>query len=205
MSIYEISQEYQNLMNIIEEADGELDEETLLLLNKIEDDAKTKVDSLCKVYYNAKAEEEALDNEIIRLSKKKTTAVNKQNKIKQLLEYLVKLLGEEEITKTGNISKKIKTTFNSVSISKTKSVDDSMLTGLTLDEVYDKAKILIDEELLSVSLNKILVTEENKELLKSLSISGISLDKKEAKTFLEENKDVKTLIKIVEGTKISIR
>jgi len=169
MKIYELKQEFNTISEMLENEALEVDEETgeiiadnteLLqeLLSGLEDEKESKVDSLCYLIREAKQDEALLASEIKRLQERKKMFERKQDKLKELLSWL--LNGE-----------KIKTVHNTVSFRNSTSV--KILDGSKIPSEFLKIKTVatVNKKAISEKLkaDKVVAGAEL-EVKKSLSI-----------------------------------
>ncbi len=110
MKIYELKQEFSTISEMLENEALEVNEETgeiiadnteLLqeLLSGLEDEKESKIDSLCYLIREAKQDEALLASEIKRLQERKKMFERKQDKLKELLSWL---LNGEKIRTVNN-------------------------------------------------------------------------------------------------------
>ena len=86
MKLYELTEMYQNVWNLIEDED--VDIETLeMALNQIEENIELKAEGMAKLIKSIDGDVAALKEEENRLAKKRKTLENKQKNIKTYLEY----------------------------------------------------------------------------------------------------------------------
>lgn len=98
MTLYEIEESIRDTLEMIEENEGQYDDDRLLdVWESLDEDLKDKCDSWCKVIKNYKADEEKIAEEIERLKAKKKTAVNAQIRMKNALCKVLRALGMEKM------------------------------------------------------------------------------------------------------------
>lgn len=86
MKLYEIKQEYEDaLERAIDPETGEIDEEVMAEVARIEEDLYEKVDNIGALIKNQKAEAEALKTEAKKLTARAKTADNTVERLKNLL------------------------------------------------------------------------------------------------------------------------
>lgn len=85
MTLYEIEQAQQSLVDMLEETGGELTPEIEELMTFSREELEAKAEGYGKVIFEYKAREEALANEIARLTAKKKTAANIQQRLRDRL------------------------------------------------------------------------------------------------------------------------
>lgn len=93
MKLYELTQNYAELMEMVEEVDGQAFTDTLATL---EEEINEKAENIAKFIRNLEAERDAFKAEIDRLAAKKSS---RDNKIKSLKEYLQFELEKAKIKK----------------------------------------------------------------------------------------------------------
>jgi membrane-associated HD superfamily phosphohydrolase len=143
MNLYEIEESIKDIFDMIEENEGQYDDEQLLeVWESLDEDLKAKVDSWCKVIKNFKADEEKIAEEIERLKAKKKSAVNAQIRMKNALCNVLRALQMD----------KVKTAMFSVYSLKdnSKLVYDSSLIGDEYKVEYTSKKI--DEKAIKTAL-----------------------------------------------------
>jgi septal ring factor EnvC (AmiA/AmiB activator) len=98
MNLYEIEESIKDIFDMIEENEGQYDDEQLLKVwESLDEDLKAKVDSWCKVIKNFKADEEKIAEEIERLKAKKKSAVNAQIRMKNALCKVLRALQMDKV------------------------------------------------------------------------------------------------------------
>lgn len=107
MNLYDLSVEYRQLSEMLENSD--IPEDVInTTLESIELPFEEKADNIAKLLRNLEAEETAFRNEIKRLSDRAKTLSNRQKSIKQYLEDCMKLSGKKKFktnTFTFNIQR----------------------------------------------------------------------------------------------------
>lgn len=99
-SIYDISEEYLNIISEVEEAEGELTPELEERLKINHDDFKKKATAYVHVIRMAEGEVEFINTEIERLTSLATQRLNKIERLKKTLKDAVLLFGDDG--KSGN-------------------------------------------------------------------------------------------------------
>lgn len=96
MKLYELTEMYQNVWNLIE--DEEVDIESLeIALNQIEENIEAKAEGMAKLIKSIDGDIAALKEEENRLAKKRKTLENKQKNIKTYLEYQLVGMGIDKV------------------------------------------------------------------------------------------------------------
>ena len=85
MKLYELSKDYQRILDAIEDAEGELTEEQLAELLEVEDGFRTKVESIGKLIKSVAADVEAIKTERKRLADRQGTLSRKSEWLKRYL------------------------------------------------------------------------------------------------------------------------
>lgn len=140
MNLYELNNNYNNLLEVLENTD---DQNVIGLLetslNEIREDKKTKVDNIVKFIKNLEGQASILKVEERNLADKRKAI---ENKVKNLKTYLQNVVGTTENRKLeGNIFKiSIRTNRESVSI-----VDESLVPKRYFKKVISVDKTAIAE------------------------------------------------------------
>ena len=146
MKVFEIREEFSQIQELIEneefDENGELinnDEIIKELLNGLELDRANKADNIAYLIKASKSSQEAIKSDIARLSERKTMFLNEENKLKELLAYLL----HNEKLKTDKFTYFFKNT-NSVHI-----LDESLIPVefLKVKETISVDKIAIKKKL----------------------------------------------------------
>jgi hypothetical protein len=96
MKLYELTEMYQNVWNLIEDED--IDIETLeMALTQIEESIESKAEGMAKLIKSIDGDIAALKEEENRLAKKRKTLENKQKNIKTYLEYQLIGMGIDKV------------------------------------------------------------------------------------------------------------
>lgn len=96
MKLYELTEMYQNVWNLIEDED--VDIETLeMALNQIEENIELKAEGMAKLIKSIDGDIAALKEEENRLAKKRKALENKQKNIKTYLEYQLIGMGIDKV------------------------------------------------------------------------------------------------------------
>jgi len=85
MRLYELATQYQEILDAIEDADGELSEEQLAELLEVEDGFKSKLESIGKLIKSVAADVEAIKAERKRLADRQGTLDRKTEWLKHYL------------------------------------------------------------------------------------------------------------------------
>lgn len=160
MKLYELSQNFRNLQQVLENAgeDENLKELVINSMKELECDLSTKVENIVRLIKNLQAEVEALKAEEKRLAKERKT---RENKIENLQGYLFDTISglEKREVKGGiftvsikkNPPKAIVEDLNAIPkqfIVNTPSVDKKMLKeALKNGEIIEGAKLVREESL----------------------------------------------------------
>lgn len=98
MKLYELTQSYQDILDLAESAEDNA--HLIEALNVLEDELNTKFENIGKVIQSLDADVEAINNEMKRLQeKKKAIDSNKQN-LKNYVEYEMEKVGKDKIKTT---------------------------------------------------------------------------------------------------------
>ncbi|WP_130806487.1 siphovirus Gp157 family protein [Senegalia massiliensis] len=103
MKLYELTETYNNILNLLEDDDAEV-EGLEKALEQLEEDINVKAENIAKLVKNIESDINSIKEEEKRLRSKKNTL---QNKVKSLKDYLY-----DQLKATGN--KKVKTPLFSV-------------------------------------------------------------------------------------------
>lgn len=160
MKLYELSQNFRNLQQVLENAeeDENLKELVINSMKELECDLSTKVENIVRLIKNLQAEVEALKAEEKRLAKERKT---RENKIENLQGYLFDTISglEKREVKGGiftvsikkNPPKAVVEELNAIPkqfIVNTPSVDKKMLKeALKNGEMIEGAKLVQEESL----------------------------------------------------------
>ncbi len=94
--LYELTEMYQNIWDLV--ADEEVDLDTLeTALSQVEDNLETKAESMAKLVKGIDGDVTALKEEENRLAKRRKALENKQEGIKQYLEYQLKAMNIDKV------------------------------------------------------------------------------------------------------------
>jgi hypothetical protein len=152
-NIFNIGQEYLELLNIIEESEGEITDEIAEFLKENETDRDNALDNLSKLVKHLSFNNKIIDDEVSRLKMLSTRNDNNVNKIKDAIMSLMKLYDLRG--KSGNYSHKtpLYTLFTratqSIEIDFEKIVDYDPITGTktskyieyNIQDAFDATKI----------------------------------------------------------------
>jgi hypothetical protein len=96
-TLYEMTNEYLNLLTMIDTEDGEVTPDIMLAINAIDEQVATKVENICKLINSAKATAECCRLESARLADRKRRLENFQKQAKSwIMEHMV-LTGEVKV------------------------------------------------------------------------------------------------------------
>ena len=142
MKLYEISTQYQDIFNNVDES-GEISEEQLDLIGELSDDFRDKAIAIASFIKNLEAEKEAIDNAIKGMSDRKSRLSGKISSMGDYLHNNMQLVGLTEITGSPYFKIRIKACPVSVEV-----MDESLLPSEYLRErvsvSVDKIKIKDD-------------------------------------------------------------
>lgn len=93
MKLYQISDEYRNLMAQIEEADGEISDEQKLLLDSLTEQGEQKIESIAMLIRELDAEAEALETESVRMANKSKAIENRVAWLKDYVKAEMRSMG----------------------------------------------------------------------------------------------------------------
>jgi chromosome segregation ATPase len=155
MKLYEIANEYQNVLSeICNEETGEINEQSLVKLDEVTKDLKNKVVAIASYIENIEAEEKAIENAIEKMARRKKQLANQSDFLTNYLQANMERCGISEIT-CPYFAVKLKKCPVSVDV-----VDESVIP----DEYKNKKEV--------ISLNKVKIKEE---MLSGVVIPGASL------------------------------
>lgn len=97
MKLYELSMEYQKLLDQIEEADGELSPEQWDMIESVEDRFSGKVENLAKFIKSLEADADAVKVERQRLAAREKSITNKVSWLKAYLQHAMEAVGVDKI------------------------------------------------------------------------------------------------------------
>lgn len=149
-TIYELNEEYLNLLELLEDPDVEATEiqEQLALM---QDDFERKMESYCKIRIELESKEEAIEREIKRLIRKKDTVKNNKDNIQRAIKDSMLTLGKKKMD-LGSFKLSIRENAPSVKI------DDE--TRIPTEFTVTKTTISVDKKALGNYLKNL--QEENK-------------------------------------------
>lgn len=181
LNLFMINQVYLNLVNEIMAADGEVSDELYAEFLKIEDDRDTKLENICKIISESKANIKIIEDEIERLSLVKARSNNLIDRLKRIILDTLKL---HNLTgKSGNYAHKVGT-YNMWTVSR-KSVE---LDDIKLLE-YNPISGSKTNNLIKFNINTELSSEYVKTINKLLEVKPteviIKVDKKDLLSFME--------------------
>ena len=186
MNIFELTQEWLLIMDMIAEAEGEVTEEIQLLIDKIEGDVAQKLMSMRYIIKSFEAKIDANEKEIERLSKNIASSEKAITRMKDTMIAVLKVMGNPEISKgTGETTYKIKSPFGNYSTFPT----------VKLDTVDNIDLLIEDKALLENKLVKRVVTLEiepskEKELIglfkDNITSNNVKLDRRELLSKLKD-------------------
>lgn len=113
MKLYELSEGYQNLLDLLDQEEYQDNEDIINAIEKIQEEFGKKADSVVRLIKTAEAEANAIDPELKRLTARKRA---RESLAKRLKAYLL-----DNMTDL-----KIKTELFTISVAKTQSVDVSI-------------------------------------------------------------------------------
>ena len=94
MSLYSITEEYLQLLNMEEDIDEQAFKDTL---ESITDELETKADNIAKIIKELEGDVDTLKKEEERLAKKRKSIENKKSKLKDYLEESMILTGKSKL------------------------------------------------------------------------------------------------------------
>lgn len=102
MTLYEISNEYEVFLNLVET--GEIPEEAISdTLESIQDEFEQKADNVACIIKNLVAESEALKQERTKLEEREKTKRNQAERLKHYLSGQMQRLGKNKIESARNV------------------------------------------------------------------------------------------------------
>jgi len=96
VKLYELAVQYQKILDAIEDAEGELSDEQMAELVAVEDDFRTKTESIAKLIRSLEADVEAIKAERKRLADRQETL---SRKVEWLQRYVLEALRSTGTTK----------------------------------------------------------------------------------------------------------
>lgn len=149
MKLYELSESYQNLLELLDNEDFQDNEDIINALEEIKEEFSQKADSVVRLIRTAEVEADAIEPELKRLNRRRQVRLNLA---KRLRKFLLDNMTEQ----------KIKTDLFTLSVARTQAVD-----------------LQIQPENLPLAYQKITVEPNKTELKKALKagqiIDGVSL------------------------------
>ncbi|MGY3724989.1 virus Gp157 [Granulicatella balaenopterae] len=104
MNLYELSNNYNQLAQLIEENSDAVENDVLIdTLDAIETTMEDKAENIAKLVQSLKAEEEGIKAEVKRLNDKKKVITNKQANLKSYLQDVMQQTGKTKF-KSGTFS-----------------------------------------------------------------------------------------------------
>ena len=102
-SLYEMSNDYLNVMRQIEDAEGIMSDLQIEALDTIDEEFPVKVGNICKVIRNQEAESAAIKVELDRLSNRRKAKVNSVKRMKAYLFDNMQTLGHDKVETPDNL------------------------------------------------------------------------------------------------------
>lgn len=96
-TLYDITADQQTIVALLEETGGELTPEIEEAMAITREELETKAENYGKVIFEYKAKEEALANEIARLTAKKKTAQNIQQRMKERIAEALRVFDVDKL------------------------------------------------------------------------------------------------------------
>jgi hypothetical protein len=186
MNIFELTQEWLTIMDMIAEAEGEVTEEIELLLNKIEGSAAQKLTNMRYIIQAFQAKIDANNKEIERLEKNVKSSEKAIDRMKNTMIVVLKIIGSPEISKTsGELTYKLNTDFGNYSTRPTVKLEGAE----DLESLYNN-QTLIDNGLVKKVITLEVNPSREKELIglikDDVTNSTIKLDRKELLSKLKD-------------------
>lgn len=179
MNIFELTQEWLLIMDMIVEAEGEVTEEIQLLIDKIEGDVASKLMSMRYIIQSFEAKIDANEREIERLANNVRSSERAIERMKNTMIAVLKVMGNPEVSKTsGEIAYKIKSAFGNYSTFPTVKLD-------TNDDISTLAedKVLIDNKLVKRVITLEIEPSKEKELIglfkDNITSNNVKLNRRE--------------------------
>ena len=99
--LYELTEAYVELLSQIEDCETEAEEEQIIImLNQISDDIARKADAIARMVRNLTAESDGYEAEIKRMQKRKKTADNMIQRLKDHIMFAMGIAGANELHTT---------------------------------------------------------------------------------------------------------
>ena len=105
MKLYELTGEYIQLMQMLEDASAEDEAEIMAAMEAVTDDIEDKADAYARIMKNLLADVDALDVEEKRLKARRTALENRVDRLKTAIQNAMELTGTKKLkTSIGNWS-----------------------------------------------------------------------------------------------------
>lgn len=105
MKLYELTGEYIQLMQMLEDASAEDEAEIMAAMEAVTDDIEDKADAYARIMKNLLADVDALDVEEKRLKARRTALENRVDRLKSAIQNAMELTGAKKLkTSIGNWS-----------------------------------------------------------------------------------------------------
>lgn len=105
MKLYELTGEYIQLMQMLEDASAEDEAEIMAAMEAVTDDIEDKADAYARIMKNLLADVDALDVEEKRLKARRTALENRVDRLKSAIQNAMELTGTKKLkTSIGNWS-----------------------------------------------------------------------------------------------------
>lgn len=179
MNIFELTQEWLLIMDMIAEAEGEITEEIQLLIDKIEGDVAHKFMSMRYIIKSFEAKIAANEEEIARLEKNVVSSKKAIDRMKETMIAVLKVVGAQEISKTsGERTYKLKSVYGNYSTFPTVKLD--VVDNI---DILSNDEILIENKLVKKVITLEIEPSKEKELIglykDNITSNSTKLDKKE--------------------------
>lgn len=159
MKLYEISNEYQAILNTVNE-DGEITDESVKFLDELQDDFELKAISVASYIKNIEAEEKAISDAIEQMKKRKESLARKVVSLTDYLQYNLQTLSITEIKSSPFFKIRLKQCPISVDV-----FDESLVP-----QEYRREKVTV-----TTSIDKIKLKEV---LSEGVEVPGVAIQRK---------------------------
>lgn len=192
MNIFELTQEWLLIMDMIAEAEGEVTEEIQLLIDKIEGDVAHKFMSMRYIIKSFEAKIAANEEEIARLEKNVVSSKKAIDRMKETMIAVLKVVGTQEISKTsGETTYKLKSVYGNYSTFPTVKLD--VVDNIDL---LNNDEILIENKLVKKVITLEIEPSKEKELIglykDNITSNSTKLDKRELLAKLKDKTIIET-------------
>ncbi|MDP8078369.1 siphovirus Gp157 family protein [Phocoenobacter skyensis] len=140
MKMYQIAENYLNILELLEDEEFAKNEDVLTALNSIEDDLKTKAENIVFMMKHFESDSKAIDAEIKRLQAMKQSKVANNERLKDYLKRNFESLTDEEH------GFKLETPLFKFSLSKPSYSKLELEKDFVIPEKYQRTKITVEPD-----------------------------------------------------------